>query len=93
MSQKTGRIAQELMDEPHLEGHRVSVRRIHGMVEERGLEPQSVADKLSLDIADVYRALAYYHDHPGEMHEVEERRGRRIQESLDEGGVASPENL
>lgn len=86
-------IEQILMDEPHLAGHRVSVRRVHGLVEERGLDPRVVADRLGLDLADVYRALAYYHDHPGTMHEVEQRREARIAQSLEDGAVADPQDL
>lgn len=81
MAQQPGGIVQKLMDEPHVAGHRVSVRRIHALVEERGLDPRTVADSLGLDVVDVYRALAYYHDNPGEMHDVAERRQRRIDES------------
>jgi uncharacterized protein (DUF433 family) len=66
----------DIHDEPHIEGSRVSVRHIHARVEERGLRPETVADRLNLDVADVYEALAYYHRHPEEMQEIEERRAR-----------------
>lgn len=39
MAQEAGCIAHELMDEPHVAGHRVSVRRVRALVEERGLAP------------------------------------------------------
>jgi len=93
MSQQAERIVQELMEEPHVVGRRISVRRVRALVEERGLSPDNVADKLNLDIADVYRALAYYHDHPGKMHEVEQRRLRREEESLEGAGIEGPEDL
>lgn len=93
MAQHAGRIAQDLMDEPHVAGHRVSVRRIHALVDERNLDPRTVADRLGLDLADVYRALAYYHDHPGEMYEVEQRRDRRIATSRERGAVRGPADL
>ena len=93
MEQHTGRIVRDLMDEPHVEGHRVSVRRIHTLVEERGVEPRAVADSLGLNIADVYRALAYYHENPGEMREAEDRRKRRIERSHEEDGVIGPNSL
>lgn len=92
MAQQPGRIEQVLLDEPHVAGHRVSVRRIHALVEDRELEPYAVADSLGLDVADVYLALAYYHDNPGEMHEVEQRRQRRIEESRD-GAITRPADL
>lgn len=93
MAKHATRIEQELMDEPHLPGHRVSVRRIHALVEERDLDPRAVADRLDLDIADVYRALTYYHDHPGEMHEVKQRRDQRIEQSRGTGAVTGPDDV
>ena len=93
MAQHVGGIVQELMDEPHVAGHRVSVRRIHALVEERGVEPHAVADRLGLDIADIYRALAYYHDNPGEMHDVETRREQRIRESREREAPTGPDDV
>jgi uncharacterized protein (DUF433 family) len=89
----TGRIVRTLMDEPHVEGHRISVRHLHEQVEERNLPPQTVADRLELDVADVYRALAYYHDNPEEMHEVERRRVERVEASEERGAVTGPKDL
>lgn len=66
----TRRIAQERLSEPHIPGRRISVRQINALVEERGESPEVVADRYDLDVADVYHALAYYHDHPREMREV-----------------------
>jgi uncharacterized protein (DUF433 family) len=68
----------DIHDEPHIEGRRITVQFIHERVEGRGLDPRTVADRHDLDIADVYRALTYYHDHPEEMREVERRRERAI---------------
>lgn len=70
----TRRVAHDLMGEPHISGHRISVRQVYALVEERGVEPETVADRYDLDVADVYHALAYYHDHPREMNEVEAER-------------------
>lgn len=61
------RIASDLMSEPHIVGRRISVLHVYDWVEVRGLNPQEIAERFGLDIADVYRALAYYHDHPEEM--------------------------
>ena len=51
------------MDESHVAGHRVSVRRMHTLVEENGRNPSTVADSLGLDGADIYcpdsRTLKY----------------------------------
>jgi uncharacterized protein (DUF433 family) len=68
------RIACDLMSEPHVRGRRISVRQVYALVEERGEDPEAVADRYDLDVADVYHALAYYHDHPREMRDVEEER-------------------
>lgn len=70
----------DIHDEPHIEGSRVTVQHIHARVEGRGLRPETVAERLNLDVADVYEALAYYHRHPEEMQEIEERRQRVAEE-------------
>ena len=80
MSQVTRRIVRELHDEPHLEGRRVTVQFIKAQVEDRGLEPRTVADRHDVDVADVYRALTYYHDHPEEMRAVERQREATVEE-------------
>jgi uncharacterized protein (DUF433 family) len=64
-------------DEPHIRDRRITVSHIHALVEERGLDTQTVADRFDLTAAAVYHALAYYHDHPEEMRAVEERRRER----------------
>jgi len=66
----------EIHDEPHIKRSRVTVQHVHARVEGRGLRPETVADRLGLDVADVYEALAYYHRHPEEMREIEQRRDR-----------------
>lgn len=70
----------DLHDEPHLEGRRITVRFLKEQVEDRELAPRTVADRHDLDVADVYRALTYYHDHPAEMREVERQRQAAIEE-------------
>lgn len=66
----------DIHDEPHLPDSRVTVREIRTRVEERGRSPEAIADRFSLDIADVYEALAYYHSNPEEMRAVERRHER-----------------
>ncbi|MDS0277362.1 DUF433 domain-containing protein [Halomicroarcula sp. S1AR25-4] len=68
------RASRDLMGEPHIDGRRIPVRQIRALVEEGGEEAAVVADRFDLDVADVYHALAYYHDHPREMREVERER-------------------
>lgn len=70
----------EIHDEPHLEGHRLTVQFIHAQVADRGLDPETVADKFDVAIADVYRALTYYYDHLGEMREIERQREQAIED-------------
>ncbi|MDS0219773.1 DUF433 domain-containing protein [Haloarcula sp. S1AR25-5A] len=70
----TRRIVHERLDEPHISGRRISVRQIYALVEDRGEDPVAVADRYDLDVASVYHALAYYHDHPREMRAVEQER-------------------
>jgi len=76
-SATSARIVTELHDEPHIEGRRVTVRRIQGLVEGAGNSPVDVADEFDLDPADVYAALHYYHTHPEEMAQAEQRQQRR----------------
>lgn len=64
----------EIHDEPHIQESRITVQHIHARVEERGLRPETVADRLNLDLADVCETLAYYHRNPGEMREIEAHR-------------------
>jgi len=80
MSQVTRRIVREVHDEPHLKGRRITVQFIKEQVEGRGLDPRTVADRHDLDVADVYRALTYYHDNPEEMREVERTRQSAVED-------------
>ena len=81
---RDGRIVRDLMSEPHIEGRRISVLQIRDRVEGRGLRPETVADRYDLDRTAVYRALAYYHEHPREMQRVVDERERAYEELLDE---------
>jgi uncharacterized protein (DUF433 family) len=81
----------EIHDEPHVEGSRITVQYIHARVEERGLRPETVADRHNLDIADVYAALAYYHNNPEEMARVAERHERAADEARRRSSISPPE--
>lgn len=70
----------EIHDEPHLEGHRLTVQFIHAQVVDRGLDPETVADTFDVALADVYRALTYYYDHLEEMREIERGREQAIED-------------
>jgi uncharacterized protein (DUF433 family) len=75
---ETRRIATDLLSEPHITDRRISVRQVYTLVEGAGESAESVADRYDLDVADVYHALAYYHDHPREMSDVEAERETAI---------------
>ena len=81
----------EIHDEPHLPDSRITVREIHARVEERGLKPETVADRFNLDIADVYEALAYYHSNPEEMRTVEKRRELADSVASDRSSMTPPD--
>lgn len=76
-------VADELMSEPHVRGRRISVMTIYNRVENRGLDPRTVADRLDLDMADVYSALLYYHENPATFASLAERKRRvQVEENL-----------
>ena len=87
----TPRIVRNLLSEPHIEGRRISVRQIHKLVEEREQNPEAVADRFDLDVADVYHALAYYHDHPRKMRDVVEERENAM--AVFRESIARPESV
>jgi uncharacterized protein (DUF433 family) len=77
--------------EPRIDGHRITVRQVAEWVKDQGLSAQAVADRYDLDVADVYRALAYCHEHQGEMAEVRRRRKRLEQRALENGATTLAE--
>lgn len=82
MAQRTGRIVATpgtMGGEPRIEGRRVTVLHLYEQVEGRDLSPKTVAARHDLDVADVYRALAYYHEHPKEMADVRKRRDELVE--------------
>jgi len=91
MSQQSARIAQDVHDEPHIAGSRITVRDVYERVHGRGLRPETVAERYNLDIADVYHALAYYHEHPEEMREVERRRDEAIKSAREKTTITPPD--
>jgi uncharacterized protein (DUF433 family) len=81
----------EIHDEPHIRGSRVTVRDVQQRVEERGESPVRVAERLHLDVAAVYEALAYYHGNPEEMRTVERRHERAVEAARDRSDISPPE--
>jgi len=84
--------ASKIHDEPHIEGSRVTVRDVYVRVEKRGLSPERVAERYHLDIADVYEALAYYHNNPEEMQQIERRHEQAGEEAMRRSSLTPPEN-
>ena len=79
-------------DEPCVEGTRVGAYFLRERVEGNGLDPATVADRHDLDVADVYRALTYFHDHPDEMASIEDERERLLVEARDDPADATGPN-
>lgn len=92
MAQAARRIVTEVHDEPHIEGRRVTVRRLQGLVEGTEKPAAEVAEQFGLDVADVYAALQYYHTHPEEMERAEQKRRER-EENAKEAGATSLSGL
>ena len=52
---------------PRIAGHRITVQNIAIWHERLGLSADEIATEYELSLADVYAALAYYHDHREEI--------------------------
>jgi len=62
-----------LSGKPRIDGRRISVLQIADMILEADHSPAFVADQLSLSLAEVHTALAYYYGNPDEMEEIRKR--------------------
>jgi uncharacterized protein (DUF433 family) len=82
----------EIHDEPHVRGRRITVSYIHSRVEDRGLRPETVADRHDLSLSEVYHALAYYHDHPEEMAAVQRQREQAAALAREESTLTPPDS-
>ena len=92
MAQAAARIVKTpevLGGKPRIEGRRLGVYFVREKVEGAGLSPDTFAAKFDVDVADVYHALAYFHDHPEEMAEIERRRKQVIEEAKDDPRVVT----
>ncbi|RLM94994.1 DUF433 domain-containing protein [Haloarcula sp. Atlit-7R] len=81
----------EIHGKLHIEGSRITVRDVHVRVEQRGLAPDRVAERYNLDIADIYEALAFYHNTPEEMRRVERRHERAAGEARERSSLTPPD--
>ena len=93
MATQTAGIEEELLDEPHVAGRRVSVLQLRDRVEELGDPPLEVAEAYDLDVAAVYQALAYYHTHTEEMERHRERREREAEAVREKIAAERPEGV
>jgi uncharacterized protein (DUF433 family) len=73
--------------EPRIEGRRIGVLHVVDRVLDGEQSPEAVAAEFDLDLADVYRALTYYYDHPDEMREWR----RRKREAAETAREAQPD--
>lgn len=92
MEQKSREIVrdEEVMGgEPRVEGTRVTVLQIADSVEGRGLDAETVAERYGIAVADVYRALTYYHENSDVIEEVLDERERAEKRAVEEGAVRS----
>jgi hypothetical protein len=64
---------------------------VYVRVEQRGLSPDRVVERYYLDIADIYDALAYYHNNPKEMRRVEKRHERAATEARERSSLTPPD--
>jgi uncharacterized protein (DUF433 family) len=52
---------------PRIDGTRISVLHVYDTVVAGDTDPAGAADALDLSLGEVYEALAYYYNNPGEM--------------------------
>lgn len=76
---------------PRIEGRRISVLDVKDWIDD-GRSPTRIAADFDLDLADVYRALAYYHEHPEEIREWREREAE-LERKLREREITGLEDL
>lgn len=63
---------------PRIEGRRIGVHQIVSLVVDGDLEPEEMAVRYDLELADIHRAIAYYYDNPEEIRAVQKRRREKI---------------
>lgn len=73
----------DVMDgQPRIEGRRISVVQIAEWILDQGMSPEEVSAEFDLDLADIFRALAFYYDNVDEMQEVKRERQQRVEEGV-----------
>ena len=93
MAVQASGVAETLLDEPHVEGRRISALQLRDRVEEIGDTPQATATDYDLDLAAVYQALAYHHTHPEKMAAVREARQAQTDARREEIDANRPDGV
>jgi uncharacterized protein (DUF433 family) len=97
MAQTAARIVETsevLGGKPHIDGTRIGVYFVHEQIDGRGIDPKTLAAEHDLDVADVYRALTYYYDHPERMATIRSQREQRLAEAeADPHAATGPNDL
>jgi len=93
MAVQTSGVAENLLNEPHVEGRRISVLQLRDRVEEVNDTPKAVAEDYDLDLAAVYQALAYYHTHPEKMQRVRDARKKNTGALREEIEASRPDGV
>lgn len=75
---------------PRIAGARVGVLDIYELVTGGGYTPEDVADQLGFSLAEIYAALAHYHEHSEEMLELRRERDE-MKSRHDEEALSPPE--
>jgi uncharacterized protein (DUF433 family) len=78
--------------EPRIEGTRIGVLDVYELVIDGGFAPADVADQLDCSLAEVYTALAYYHERPEEMRQIQRDR-EETTAALAEDALQPPEQV
>ena len=76
--------------EPRIADTRVGVLDIYELVAGGGYSPEDIADQLDLSLAQIYAALAYYHERSEEMRELRRERDE-LESRLSEDSLSPPE--
>lgn len=97
MAQTAARIVETpevLGGKPRIDGTRIGVYFVHEQIDGRGIDPKTLAAEHDLDVADVYRALTYYYDHPERMAAIRSQRERRLAEAeTDPQAATGPDDI
>lgn len=76
--------------EPRIENTRVGVLDVYELVIGGGYSPTEVADQLDRSLAEIYAALAYYHDNTEEMRALRRER-TALEADLEAAALQPPE--